>query len=368
MSSGISRIRELASRILSNVDRVDTYLETNNLPQPSFGAEGPAELCIKSKSVEACRIATIEDAIEMQDLLLGPKMLLRPIVPMKGEVSYNKLAQLCGIYEPDLRRILRFAMCYHRTFREPRKGFVAHNATSRVIVEKDGVRDALGVMFDESYQSFARVSFKDPKARYSILTSHQTVEAMESFKSQASNKTGWALAHDTELPFYEYLASNPSKSARFAGAMQAFEDGPDISPTYLVDNYSWSSVGAGLVVDVGGSLGSVCVAIAEEYPTLRFVVQDRPEVVKTGRQRCNNLPSPIAERIKFMAHDFFEEQPIQADIYLFRYIFHNWSDSDVIKILRQLIPSLKSGARVVINETLLPEPNMSSLTREREVR
>lgn len=80
MSSGISRIRELASRILSNVDQVDTYLETNNLPQPSFGAQGPAELCIKSKSVEACRIATIEDAIEMQDLLLGPKMLLRPIV------------------------------------------------------------------------------------------------------------------------------------------------------------------------------------------------------------------------------------------------------------------------------------------------
>lgn len=150
--------------------------------------------------------------------------------------------------------------------------------------------------------------------------------------------------------------------------MQAFEDGPDISPSYLVDNYPWSSVGAGLVVDVGGSLGSVCVAIAEENPTLRFVVQDRPEVVKIGRQGCNNLPSPIAERITFMAHDFFEEQPIQADIYLFRYIFHNWSDSHVIKILRQLIPSLKLGARVVINETLLPEPNMSSLTREREVR
>ncbi|KAL8934943.1 MAG: hypothetical protein Q9216_005660 [Gyalolechia sp. 2 TL-2023] len=352
MFSSTSRIRELANRIRANVDQLDTYLDTNNLPQPSFAADGPVELCIKSTSVEACRLATIEDAIEIQDLLLGPKMLLRPMynatslqaiykydiankVPQEGEVSYPELAQRCGIYEPDLKRILRFAMCYHRAFREPRKGFIAHNTTSLVILENPGVRDALGVMFDESYQSYAR---------------------------------GWALAHDTNLPFYKYLALNSSKSARFAGAMQAFEDGPDISPSYLVENYAWSSYGSGLVVDVGGSLGSICIAIAEAHPTLRFVVQDRPDIVKIGSLTLENLPTRIAERIDFMAHDFFEEQTIQADIYLFRYIFHNWPDAYVIKILRQLIPSLKSGAKIVINETLLPEPNTSSLTREREVR
>lgn len=48
-------------------------------------------------------------------------------------------------------------MCYHRTFREPRKGFVAHTAASRSIVEKAGIRDTLGVMFDEGWQSYARV-------------------------------------------------------------------------------------------------------------------------------------------------------------------------------------------------------------------
>lgn len=69
-----------------------------------------------------------------------------------------------------------------------------------------------------------------------------------------------------------------------------------------------------------------------------------------------------------MAHDFFEKQTVQADIYLFQYIFHNWCDPYVIRILRQLIPSLKSGARFVINETLLPEPNTTLLTREGEFR
>lgn len=78
-------------------------------------------------------------------------------VPMYDEISFVELARLCDIYEPDLRRILRFAMCYHHCFREPRKGFVAHTATSRSIIERPGVKDALGVMFDECYQSYARV-------------------------------------------------------------------------------------------------------------------------------------------------------------------------------------------------------------------
>ncbi|KAL8658824.1 MAG: hypothetical protein Q9226_000757 [Calogaya cf. arnoldii] len=385
MSSAFSRIRELANRLHANVEQIDTYLENNKLPQPSFEARGPVDMGIKSKYIEACRIATIEDAMEIQDLLLGPKMLLRPIynatsleaiykygiaekVPLDGMISYPELAQLCDIYEPDLRRVLRFAMCYHRAFSEPTKGFVAHSAASRAIVEKAGVRDALGFMFAETYQSFARVSLENLIRICLTLTPQQTVEAMKQANSQELNKTGWALAHNTELPFYRYLGSEPTKSACFAGAMQAFEDGPDISPSYLVENYPWSSVGTGLVVDVGGSLGSVCVAIAEAYPKLNFIVQDRPDVVEMGRQNGKMLCSSIAERIEFMTHDFFEQQVVEADIYLFRYIFHNWPDQSVIKILQQLIPSLKSGARVLINETLLPDPNTSSATREREVR
>ena len=76
---------------------------------------------------------------------------------MKGEISFTELAKICEVYEPDLKRILRFAMCYHRVFQEHRKGYVSHSAASRCIAEDQGVRDALGVMFDDCWQSFARV-------------------------------------------------------------------------------------------------------------------------------------------------------------------------------------------------------------------
>jgi hypothetical protein len=112
-------------------------------------------------------------------------------VPIHGEIAFTELAKLCDIYEPDLRRILRFAMCYHRCFREPRKGFVAHTATSRSIVERPGVEDTLGVMFDECWQSYARVWGDIPtlRAPANRLTTSQTVEAMTKFKSRELNES-----------------------------------------------------------------------------------------------------------------------------------------------------------------------------------
>lgn len=148
--------------------------------------------------------------------------------------------------------------------------------------------------------------------------------------------------------------------------MQAFGDGPDITPAFLVDNFPWNSLGTGTVVDLGGSSGSVSKAIAQAHPALKLVVQDRLDVIEAAKQ--SDIPEELAGRIEFSAHDFFTEQPVEADVYLFRYIFHNWPDAYAVKILRQLIPVLKPGARVLVNDHLLPEPNTASLTTEREVR
>ena len=37
-----------------------------------------------------------------------------------------------------------------------------------------------------------------------------------------------------------------------------------------------------MIVDVGGGVGSTSVVIAKEFPQLRFVVQDRQQVVEIG--------------------------------------------------------------------------------------
>ena len=148
--------------------------------------------------------------------------------------------------------------------------------------------------------------------------------------------------------------------------MQAFGEGHDVSPKILVDNYPWVSLGAATIVDLGGSTGAVSIAIAEQYPKLKFVVQDLGETIQAVTK--DQIPSHLANRIELMAHDFFTEQTVTADVYLFRYILHNWPDAYAIRILRQLIPVLKLGAQVIVNDNLLLEPNSISLMAERRVR
>ena len=47
--------------------------------------------------------------------------------------------------------------------------------------------------------------------------------------------------------------------------------------------YDWKSLPANsLVVDVGGGVGTACLALAKEFPNLKFVVQNRQSVVEAG--------------------------------------------------------------------------------------
>lgn len=68
----------------------------------------------------------------------------------------------------------------------------------------------------------------------------------------------------------------------------------------------------------------------------------------------------VASRISFQAHDFFTPQTISASAYIFRYIFHDWSDKYVVQIIRQLVPVLKPGTHIVLFDAVLPPDNEES--------
>ena len=165
---------------------------------------------------------------------------------------------------------------------------------------------------------------------------------------------------------YDYLASQPAMAKRFSGAMEAFTSRAGHSSSFLVNGFPWAALDKGtVVVDLGGSQGHVSIALAQIFPDLRFVVQDREEVLKGAEDR---VPSAVADRITFMAHNFLKQQSVKAGVYLFRWIFHNWPDKSVVDILRQLIPVLQPGSRVIINDGINPEPRTLNLLGEKRIR
>ena len=249
--------------------------------------------------------------------------------------------------ESDTRRLLRHAIT-NRIFHEPRKGVVAHSAASKTLAETPLLRQWLGQAFDDMWPSAARV-----------------VDAMTAWPgSEEPTETGFNLANDTTVPFFEEIKKQPLRAQRFADAMTFFHAGPGLETTHVVNGYAWAALQEdAVVVDVGGSHGSVSREIVKNFPQIRCVVQDLPDVIE-GVSEPHETDCLI-----FESYDFFTEQQVRgADVYFFRMIFHNWSDKYCVRILRNTIPALKPGARIVINDFCLSDPGVLSPFMERNAR
>lgn len=122
--------------------------------------------------------------------------------------------------------------------------------------------------------------------------------------------------------------------------------------THFIKAFSWDSVRT--FVDIGGANGDLAIALAQEIPHIHCIVQDMQDVATEG---ASLLPKDLEGRIEFMAHDYFAEQPVVgADVYHYRWIFHDNSDKYCKKIIAGLVPALRKGSRVIISELVVPLP------------
>lgn len=66
-----------------------------------------------------------------------------------------------------------------------------------------------------------------------------------------------------------------------------------------------------------------------------------------------------------MDHDMLTTQPIKnANVYFFRAVLHNHPDAVVVKALQSLVPALRAGAKVIIQDFGLTDPGEGRLADE----
>lgn len=144
--------------------------------------------------------------------------------------------------------------------------------------------------------------------------------------------------------------------------MAIFSKRPQFNLSYITDHYDWESLGHSRVIDIS-SQGALSLALARKYNNLQLTAQD----VQKGRDDA--VPEELRDRVQFTANDPFSPQPcIGADVYSLRWVLHAWSDKYCIQILQALVPALKPGARVLVQETLMPEPGTAALWKEKNIR
>jgi hypothetical protein len=112
---------------------------------------------------------------------------------------------------------------------------------------------------------------------------------------------------------------------------------------------------ARVLVDVGGGHGGLLTSCLEAFPTLRGILFDSPEVIAHAQPVL--AQSPVASRCELVGGDFFKEVPSGGDVYLMKYIMHDWSDPEASAILRQVHRASSKGTRLFIMDPVLKAGN-----------
>ncbi|RAH80345.1 putative O-methyltransferase [Aspergillus japonicus CBS 114.51] len=367
---------DLGRSIASNLDRITQIYTDLQRPLPSYEIDSPLDFPVE---VQQLRQQVLDATLQLQQLLLGPKESLflwarnnlgtiRAVsefdlarsFPVGETATFAEIATTCGLPEQKVRRIIRHAAT-EGIFREEPQGVVRHTAASRMLAEDQVMRDYIDVHYTEMLPAMK-----------------ETPTALRRWPNATDPaQTGFSLSQPPAHPtFFQYLTSQPDRARVFASAMSTYSTGPENDVSHLRDGYDWSSIcdgggsssssSEGVVVDVGGSTGYVSLALAQAFPGLRFVVQD---TAPTIAQAPVATPPGEHSRVQFMAHDFFTDQPVHgADVYLLRMVLHDFGDADCVRILRGLVPALRDGGRVVLNEFCLPEPGSVGLLEEKQIR
>ncbi|KAL4792588.1 O-methyltransferase-domain-containing protein [Aspergillus venezuelensis] len=358
-------LTEIAETILESARALDKYTESQGLPPTSFTQH---TLPTISGDLEVVRKKLVDSTTELKGLVQGPigqlydvlfaftdLMSIRFIyrhnvpyhVPLDGDISIIDLAEKTSLDPIRLRRYLHHTMMY-RVFIESRPGYIAHSAASRLLKENPAALDTVGFLVEELTPAGTKV-----------------IEAEERWpNSSEPNETGYNVEFETADSFYHEIAKTSERARRFGAAMRFMTSGTFYDIAHLIRGYDWASLDqpGSILVDVGGGQGGVSQALAGATSHMRFIVQDLQGTVREG-QRI--LPEHLQDRVSFQAHDFFNPQPVKhADVYFFRYILHNWADKYSVQILRNLIPALKAGSRVIIYEFLLPDESQTEWTKK----
>ncbi|KAI1144307.1 S-adenosyl-L-methionine-dependent methyltransferase [Hypoxylon sp. FL0543] len=379
-------ISELASIIERHTRTLEDGLKGSPGAQFSLAFGTPPQVELPAP-LEATRSELLETIDDLRARLLGPLgyflVTLFPIpalsaifqvlytfdipshVPLspKGEISYKDLAERCGLPEDETRRIVQAAITF-RVFEEATPEVsVRHNALSSTLAVPQ-LKDLLGLIMDEQMSGASKLvqslqrfpGTGEPGHSASVLA---FIEA-EAIKEKGIDKIE---IDDPSKNFFDYIAKDENRVARFRSAMGTSTKSLAFKSTFFVDNLPWAdkSQCPETVVDIGGAGGELLQLVLRTHPNVKKgVVLDLPEVVADAK-----APEDLENRLEYASYNFLTQKVTHhADAYIFRHIFHDWSDKYGAKILKNLVPALKKGTKIWISEVVLPTLSDENRTKD----
>ncbi|KAI1504044.1 O-methyltransferase family protein [Biscogniauxia marginata] len=265
-------------------------------------------------------------------------------IPLSGSVPVRDVAELAGVPEHELCRIMRMTATAG-FLQEPQPGYIAHTALSAPFVTKLFYLDA--AMF---------------LAETAAPTALQMASATQrNGSSEYSTESAYSTAFNTSQSFASACEQRAKLQRQWAAYRRCAGDA-DNGVVELLSKLDWRSLGNACIVDVGAQSTSAAAALSELYPSLRFIVQmNDPGIIENGVSKAGEF-NP---RITVDRRNSASPQTVKdAAVYILRLPSHSLgvpSRSLPARILAELGAHLgvlrtNNSATLVLVPRLLPEP------------
>lgn len=160
-----------------------------------------------------------------------------------------------------------------------------------------------------------------------------------------------AFDHAQGLPVWDYYAKHPDAGANLAKAMAGVSGA--VLKT-IIDAYDFSPYQT--LLDVGGGNGALMFAILEATPGSDGIVFDQQYITDNT---LVSIPEELKGRCTARGGSFFEAIPSGADLYLTKWVIHDWNDEECITILKNIHRAMPDGAKLLIIDSVIPDDSFN---------
>lgn len=269
--------------------------------------------------------------IVSQSLAVAARLRIADHLKDRGKTA-EELAKLTETHEPSLYRLLR-SLASTGLLHKDNEGRFSNTPLGDVLRSDhpQSMRAALNMMGDPEHWN-----------------SHGNM--------QQSVKTGEiGFEYTFGMPVFPYFAQNPAAAKVFDESMTSFSAAvaESVSSTYDFNQ-------AKTIADIAGGRGILLAKVLQKNPDAKGILFEQEHVLEGNILKEEN----VADRTETISGDFFQEIPVVADIYLMKFIIHDWNDEQSITILSNLAKSAPKGSKLLLVETVVEEDdNAPSLSK-----
>ena len=235
-----------------------------------------------------------------------------------GAKTAAELAELTNTHEPSLYRLMR-------------------GLASAGIFQKDAEDRFSNTTFGEFLRSDHPESLRS--AAHMICDREHWASHGNMLESVRTGKI--AFDHTFGMPVFPYFAENPEAAEVFDNAMTSYST---TVANAVAATYDFSE--ANTIADIGGGHGLLLSKVLQTVPDAKGILFDQPQVIEGANEVLQK--EGTAERVETVNGDFFKEIPVEADVYLMKFIIHDWNDEQSETILRNLSKIRQNGFETIV--------------------